>query len=358
MKPVPKPGDPCLQIQADLSAMLDGELDASSVRRVMVHSDVCPSCKSFLDGIRVQAIAHQDLHRCLTSDESEVIEIRGLHGQQPTRIRVAELRQKLTENRTQLARIFYELGRGFVLMGMSPNFSRIVACEPVPIPDMFQKGRNLIDEVERIAAGPGWEEEQGDDSQLGGEWVRAKSLFLGDGLRSPEENLAKGRELLQEALMLAPDYHEARIYLGHANHVAQEKTLAISEFKAVLRGTDDRNMRAFALLNLGNVFLEDGELQLAAGYFQELVNSGVVDNSPQFGLIYFNLALVAGLRGLTDECEDWLGKLYEKLPHKRRMIAEEIRSRPQLAIALGRIDGVMERFSQRFPGWFTKSEAC
>ena len=26
--------------------MLDGELDAPSVRRVMVHSDVCPSCRS------------------------------------------------------------------------------------------------------------------------------------------------------------------------------------------------------------------------------------------------------------------------------------------------------------------------
>src|SRR5690606_2224748 len=40
--------DPCGQIQADLSAMLDGELDAPSVRRVMIHSDACPNCRAFL----------------------------------------------------------------------------------------------------------------------------------------------------------------------------------------------------------------------------------------------------------------------------------------------------------------------
>ncbi len=67
--------DPCLQIQADLSAMLDGELDAASVRRVMVHSDVCPSCTAFVEGIRVQARTHQDLHKCLVSDPEDVIEV-------------------------------------------------------------------------------------------------------------------------------------------------------------------------------------------------------------------------------------------------------------------------------------------
>ena len=69
MTPLRKlPDDPCLQIQADLSAMLDGELDASLVRRVMVHSDACPSCSSFLDGIRLQARAHHDMQAIETAD--------------------------------------------------------------------------------------------------------------------------------------------------------------------------------------------------------------------------------------------------------------------------------------------------
>ena len=32
----------CLQIQVDLSAMLVGELDPASIRRVFDHSDLCP----------------------------------------------------------------------------------------------------------------------------------------------------------------------------------------------------------------------------------------------------------------------------------------------------------------------------
>jgi tetratricopeptide (TPR) repeat protein len=373
---VKKNVDPCLQIQADLSAMLDGELAPASVRRVMVHSDVCPSCAGFLDGIRVQALAHQDLYKCLNSDADEIIEIHGLGGKRSGLIKVSELRKKLTENRDQLARIFYELGRGFVLMGLSPNFSRIVACEPVPIPDMFQRGRNLVDEVERLAAGPGWSPsdqngsfdqqvgadqnsaDQGSADQVGSEWVRAKALFEGGGLHTPAENLLKGKDLLHEALMLSPDFHEARIYLGHAYHVAQEKTLACREFKSVLRGAKDANMRGFALLNLGNVFLEEGELELATAYFKKLVDSGVVDKSPHFGLIYFNLALVYGLRELFSDCEVWLQKLYHEMPHKRSMIAEELRSRPQFTGVLSRHPEARESFARQFPCWFANREAC
>lgn len=357
--------DPCLQIQSDLSAMLDGELAPACVRRVMVHSDVCPVCRSFLDGIRVQALAHQDLHKCLHADQDEVIEIHGLggyrSGERLGQIKVSELRRKLTANRDQLARIFYELGRGFVLMGLSPNFSRIVACEPVPIPDMFQRGRNLVDEVERIASGgPGWNSavDAATTDRAGGEWVRAKSLFQGDRLRSPEENLVRGQDLLNEALMLCPDFHEARIYLGHSYHVSQEKTLACREFKSVLRGSEDLNMRAFALLNLGNVFLEEGELELATAYFIKLVESGVVGKSPRFGLIYFNLALAYGLREMFDDCETWLSKLYRELPHKRRMIAEEFRARPQFTSVLALHPEARESFARQFPCWFSNREAC
>jgi len=59
------------------------------------------------------------------------------------------LREQLTANRRKLSRVLYELGRGFVLMGLSADFSREVAKEPVPVPDMAMRGRNLLDEVAR-----------------------------------------------------------------------------------------------------------------------------------------------------------------------------------------------------------------
>ena len=48
----------------------------------------------------------------------------------------------------------------------------------MPIPDMYVRGRNLLDEVARLTAGA-----------AGSEWVRAKELFAGGEIRSPIENM-------------------------------------------------------------------------------------------------------------------------------------------------------------------------
>ena len=51
----------CLQIQADVSAMIDGELDAAGVRRVTAHVDACSACRAFHDGILRQVGLHRRL---------------------------------------------------------------------------------------------------------------------------------------------------------------------------------------------------------------------------------------------------------------------------------------------------------
>ncbi|MBK8979269.1 MAG: tetratricopeptide repeat protein [Planctomycetes bacterium] len=352
--------DPCTQIQIDLSAMLDGELDPASVRRVMVHSDVCPSCARFLEGIRLQARSHRQLHAVLTATPEQRIAVPCDYGtvrygdrarvEGTLSVRVADLRRQLTENRRQLARIFYELGRGFVLLGISPNFSRVVAREPVPIPDMYQRGKILLDEVARLA-GP-------DAEAVGQEWVLARDLFGESWSRSPEDNLRKGIELLRETLSLDPDCHEARIYLGHAFHVAGCADDACAEFRAVLDRAEDLGTRGFALLNLGNVHLDAGRPGEAQQLFLELVESGAVRLRPQFGLIYFNLALTYGMQGRYEECRTWLERLDTELPHKRRMIADEFRNRGDFVASLSRNPEIYRQLSDRFPSWFPKKEAC
>jgi hypothetical protein len=349
--------DPCLPIQVDLSAMLDGELDAASIRRVMVHSDVCPSCKCFLDGIRRQAHAHRELNEAQMMSEFDGASrpAAAQSGQPgPTSRRAQALRKQLIKNREQLARIFYELGRGFVLMGTSPKFSRTVAREPVPIPDMFMRGRNLLDEVERAAgafAAPAT------DGALGGEWVRAKSLFACGKLESPDENMRKGRQLLRDALALQPDYHQARIYLGHAHHVVQEMAEARREFGIVLERSEDPVMRAFALENLGSVHLDEGHPEMGFPLFVELVDSGVIEREPRFYTTFFNLAVCQGLLGEWAECRRWLTRLYAEFPHKRRAIARELRTREQFASLLGRDANMRQSFESEFPEWFTTAGA-
>jgi tetratricopeptide (TPR) repeat protein len=324
--------DPCMQIQVDLSAMLDGELDAPSVRRVMVHSDVCPSCRGFLAGIRSQVRLHQSIAEGAVEGDAAVESERTAH-----------LRKLLTVNRGKLSKILYELGRCFVLMGLSPDFSREVAKEPVPLPDMAMRGRNLLDEVSRSEHGA-----------VGGEWVTAKQLFDGH-LRSPAENLAKGQRLLTECLALTPESHESRIYLGLVHHVRGQRALARKQFSLVLAGTDDRMMRGYALLNLGNLHLDEGDCEGAVQLLLEVVRSGVVSEQPRLGMAFFNLGLAYGLKGEFSECLHWFRRLHDEMPHRRTAVARELSRRSHFLHLVRSHPEARGMFAQTFPAWFPET---
>lgn len=323
--------------------MLDGELDAPSVRRVMVHSDVCPSCRGFLEGIRSQVRLHRDLAaNGLVGDEESVV---------PS-ARTKQLRRQLTENRRKLSKILYELGRCFVLMGLSPDFSREVAKEPVPVPDMAMRGRNLLDEVARL--------ESGASALAGGvvgiEWVSAKDLFDGQ-LRTPADNLAKGQRLLCECLSLDPNSHESRIYLGLVHHVRGQRALARKQFSYVLTNTEDRVMRGYALLSLGTMHLDEGDCDGAVELLQQVVESGVVGEQPRLGMAYFNLGLAHGMKGQFTECLRWFRRLHDELPHRRAAVARELSRRSQFLHLLRSHPEARGTFAESLPIWFASKEA-
>lgn len=333
--------DPCLQIQVDLSAMLDGELDAPSVRRVMVHSDVCPSCRGFLEGIRSQVRLHRELSTTGLTNPEEVGAAAGTMAPG----RAQRLRAQLTENRRKLSKILYELGRCFVLMGLSPDFSREVAKEPVPVPDMAMRGRNLLDEVSRLEAGAGAA------GQGISDWVSAKDLFDGH-LRTPAESLAKGQRLLTECLGLDPNSHESRIYLGLVHHVRGQRALARKQFSCVLASTDDRVMRGYALLSLGTMHLDEGDCDGAVQLLSEVIESGVVGEQPRLGMAYFNLGLAHGMRGDFAECLRWFQRLHDELPHRRTAVARELGRRSQFLHLLRSHPEARGAFVESLPIWF------
>lgn len=333
MKPttdVERGQDPCLQIQVDLSAMLDGELDPAGVRRVMVHSDFCASCREFLDGIRSQVRMHKRLAAAMVpaagADDADTTVL-------------SQLREQLTANRRKLSRVLYELGRGFVLMGLSADFSREVAKEPVPVPDMAMRGRNLLDEVARSGAGA-----------PGPEWVAAKQLFDGQ-VRTCEENLARGQRLLSECLGLDGECHEARIYLGLVHYVRGQRVMARRQFQEVLAQAQDRRIRGFALLNLGNLHLDEGDGEGAVALLLQLVDSGVIAEQPSLSTAYFNLGLAFGLTGQFGQCLGWFQRMVRELPHKRSWMARELERRSQF-VHLIRNHPDARVVVEAFPSWF------
>ncbi len=327
--------DPCLPIQVDLSAMLDGELDPASIRRVMVHSDVCPSCRAFLDGIRQQVRWHRSV-AAVSAEAAEAGETAANVGSVAPS--AARLREQLTENSRRLAQILYELGRCFVLTGLSAEFSREVAKEPVPLPDMAMRGRNLLDEVSR------------GDGVAGPEWVAARELFDGQ-LRSPDENLAKGQRLLVECLALDAAAHDARIYLGLVHYVRGQRALARKQFAIVLAEASDARLRAYALANLGNIHLDEGDTEQAVTLFQQVVDSGVLRDLPNKSTAYFNLGLAYGLSGRFADSMRWFERLYQETPHRCAWAGRELGRRGQfLRMIQNRPEA--KALADAFPTWF------
>ena len=299
--------DLCLPIQADLSAMLDGELDPAGVRRVTMHSDACPSCRSFFDGIRKQVGLHRRFAAAM-SDPAAGDRSNEAHDNEG-------LRRQLTGNQRKLSRILYELGRNFTLMGLSPEFSREVAKEPMPVPDMAMRGRSLLDEFARA-----------DSAEGAPEWVAAKDLFDGQ-LRTPEENLARGQRLLAECMSLDPEADDARIYLGLVHYARGQRALARKQFQVVLERSSDSVMRGFALSNLSNIHLDEGDCDGAVTLLLEVVESGVVARQPRLIAALFNLALAHGLKGSFDESLHWFDRLRSDAPHRRRWVGQELSRR-------------------------------
>jgi tetratricopeptide (TPR) repeat protein len=306
--------DLCLPIQADLSAMLDGELDPAGVRRVTMHSDACPSCSSFFEGIRKQVGLHRRFSAAMSEPEDAMPGAAMAEQGAAARDNQA-LRRQLTGNQRKLSRILYELGRNFTLMGLSPEFSREVAKEPMPVPDMAMRGRSLIDEVARAGA----------DANTP-EWVAAKDLFDGQ-LRTPEENLARGQRLLAECISLDPAADDARIYLGLVHYARGQRSLARKQFQVVLERSDDAIMRGFALSNLSNIHLDEGDCDGAVALLLEVIESGVVTRQPRLVAALFNLALAHGLKGSFDESLRWFDRLRSDAPHRCRWVAQELSRR-------------------------------
>ena len=159
-------------------------------------------------------------------------------------------------------------------MGLSPEFSREVAKKPMPVPDVAMRGRSFLDEVARASA---------EASEP--EWVAAKDLFDGQ-LRTPEENLARG-----------------------------QRALARKQFQLVLERSKDAVMRGFALSNLSNIHLDEGDCDGAVALLLEVVESGVVARQPRLVAVFFNLALAHGLKGRFDESLSWVAQELSRRSH-------------------------------------------
>jgi tetratricopeptide (TPR) repeat protein len=135
------------------------------------------------------------------------------------------------------------------------------------------------------------------------------------------------------------------------HYVRGLRSAARKQFLEVLSHSQDRRIRGFALLNLGNILLDEGDAEGAVALLLQLVDSGVIPEQPSLSTAYFNLGLACGLTGNFGECVAWFQRMARELPHKRSWMARELGRRSQF-LHLIRNHPDARVVSEAFPAWF------
>jgi tetratricopeptide (TPR) repeat protein len=306
--------DPCLPFQLDLSCIVDRELeDERAVRRALVHLEVCDRCRLFFDAIRGQV----ELHRGLADTGRLLGKIHELDSSGVFAHALAR------ENLRRLAAVLYRLGKAYVLLAVDRKYMVEVFEEPVPPAAYKARGYRWVSGVCRRGAGEG------------ADWVEARALLNGK-LERVEDNLEKARALLGEALIVKPNFAEARLYLGFWRQAGGDLAGAESEYRRVFRTARRLANRAHAAVQLGQVWHERGDFRRAAVAYRWVIASGAARRDRRFFFVHYNLGLVLARLGKLEACVEAFRTLGERYPESAPRVRGFLEAAPRFRSLLDR----------------------
>ncbi|MCA8972283.1 MAG: zf-HC2 domain-containing protein [Planctomycetes bacterium] len=402
--------DPCEDIEADVSALIDRELDEAGLRRVIVHLEICPSCRRFLDSIRAQVSLHQRtaVEDAKTASETAANTARvdpfaqpaswaamdsevladapseladattgdtefdlfadvdvdatlgaGLEVGQERDGVPSPLRQSiLSDVRERVGEVLYQLGRAYICLARHPATFRIIAREPVRVPEFRVRGKALLDGVTTM--------ERDETTSKRREWVEAREL-LHKELDHVQKNYDKGRLLLEESLAIRPASNACRIHLGHVLTEQSEFAGALGLFEAVL--ADSRSeydcdvvtqvpYRIYALESLGNLQLWMNEDEAALRSFEAVRASGAMRVHADFSSCLLNIAVASLRLGQHRRAADALEECYREFPERREPLRQQLVLHQAMMRDL-RSDGpTWARLVESCPIWFAPAVAA
>lgn len=298
-----------LALQYELSCLADGELDEAAAAQLLIKIEADEESRSFFEDVQRFARMHRDVadpHRisariAMLAGEREALE--GLPGQLPD--------PALQNLDRKLAKIFYQLGKAYVLSALDPErFQDLVFAAAVPIRSTKSQGRGFVDEAL-----------QGD--QLGEQaprWAEARHLFNGR-LERIEDPIQKGIKLLEQALEIEHDHEEARIYLAFVHGYQGRALMAERLYKEVFDSALCPENRGHAAMQIGQLYTQEGDHKRAAHYYRWVTLSGLAEQEPRFWPAYFNLGVASMGMGQRERGLRWFRELLDRHPEKTPKVA-------------------------------------
>jgi tetratricopeptide (TPR) repeat protein len=336
--------DACVAFERDINLFVDHELTAAQSSHLVDHLQACGPCRDYVDDLRELS----EMHRETDSAEAEarkMAEVVDRH-----KLFASITRTLVGDKRTELARLFYELGKAYVLLANStregaPQRSVLAVAAPVDIRSASDRGRRVAQEGEDLsAAGEA-------DRESGSLFRRSRQLFQ-SASRAGSTALVTGRRLLEQALVICPDFDEARLYLGFHHMLAGRNDRARVEFRRVYREGGDLVHRMMALQFLGNVHASAGDYDRAIECFEEVVASGVDTSEPRLFTSLLNLAVVCAKAGHGPDSVRHFTEFVTRFPARVEQARVLLSRKETFAAVLRREAGLHEQLRRHVPALF------
>ncbi|MDG1500718.1 MAG: zf-HC2 domain-containing protein [Planctomycetota bacterium] len=314
----------CLDFQADLSALVDGELDDDAATRAIAHLEICAGCHDFLDDTRSMVATHRDI----ANPDVLLTRFSALTGKEL--MEQAESAQLVN----RLATVFYQLGKAYVLAATNAQYRNDVFEPAVRVEFEKTRGRGFVDGV--LASG------RVASSEV--DWTEARHMLNGR-LTKIESSLEKGKRLLAEALAVDPEHEEARLYRAFVHSHEGHRMRAAEDLRFVFDTAMDEANRGHAAMQLGKLYGAEGDHKRALVCFRWVSISGLADVNPRFFMARYNAAIchlrlgaggrsVQAFRALIDSQPSQAARIAETLADSSPKLQEKMASLPGFAESL------------------------
>lgn len=328
----------CIGFEQDIHAFVDHELQGAEMTRVVDHLDDCNRCRRYMDDLRQLASVHVGAANDMDRAMADVVDRHALFG--------GITRALLDEKREELARLFFELGKAYVLKANRAleraenanhhergkrNHSALFT-RPRPIRTTTDKARRVARECERLAehAAGGARRTIPRSGSLFGRRSDLFDMPSGPGAGA----LGNGRRYLEQSLEIRADHAPTRLHLGFLHMLCGRYDRARREFRHVHRHTTDPVHRMMALQWLGAVFAALGHEYSSRDHYlraiecyEAVVESGVVDREPRLFVAYLNLGVNCAKIGMLGRAVKHFTQLVELFPSRvaqsRKLLARK-----------------------------------
>ncbi|MHC5212917.1 MAG: tetratricopeptide repeat protein [Planctomycetota bacterium] len=336
----------CVAFERDINLFVDHELPEGDSPKLVAHLESCAHCHDYMDDLRELASVHREVGDEADAALAALVDRHELFA--------SITRTLVGDKRDELARLFYELGKAYVLKGneaaaRTPTRSVLTVSRPVDIRTTTERGRRLAREGAALCEANARTE--GDVRVSASLFQRSRRLFSSSA-RAGSGAFANGHRLLQEALALRPDFDEARLYLGFHHLVTGRHDRARIEFRRVYRDGKDPVHKMMALQFLGNVYSTLGDYQRAIECYQEVVASGLMESEPRLFTALVNLAVNCAKAGLPSRCVELFTDLVTRFPAKVAQARVLLSRKDGFAALLQREADLHETLRHRVPALF------